>query len=93
MVLFIGKDLWPYSVVENTGFSNMVNPMELQYVILIRRHMMDVSVFRISNKVKESVKTWFTSTERVAWRAMDRHLELPNHMLQLHHSTSLRSGN
>lgn len=66
VVHFVCKDLQPYSVVENGGFRHMVNTMELRYVVPTRRHITDVAVATIYEKVKIHVKILLAAAERVA---------------------------
>lgn len=63
---FICQNLCPYSVVENTGFSDKVNTLEPRYVIPTRKHITEVAVPKMYEAVKQQVKHSLASAERVA---------------------------
>ncbi|KAI2648672.1 E3 SUMO-protein ligase ZBED1 [Labeo rohita] len=63
VVHYICKGLCPYSVVENTGLINTLDP---RYVIPTRSYMTDKAVPRIYDKVKDDVKSALSSAPRVA---------------------------
>jgi len=53
---FIIKDLRPFSVVENSGFKNMVQILEPKYTLPSRQHFSDKMVPDIYEDVKNNVK-------------------------------------
>ncbi|KAL2079766.1 hypothetical protein ACEWY4_025510 [Coilia grayii] len=66
IALFICKDLRPYSVVENEGFSNMVEVLEPCYTIPGRKQMSESVIPRLYETLKESVTLSLQSADRVA---------------------------
>ncbi len=63
---FICKDLRPYSVVENTGFRNMLHTLEPRYVIPSRKYFSETAVPQTYKDFKEKVKEKLSRAERVA---------------------------
>uniref|UniRef100_A0A3P8QZG9 BED-type domain-containing protein n=1 Tax=Astatotilapia calliptera TaxID=8154 RepID=A0A3P8QZG9_ASTCA len=83
---FICKDIRPYSVVENDGFQNLINTLEPRYVLPSRKHLSEVVIPNMYEKVKHDVTASLKSAERVAitcdsWtsRATDNYLTITSH--------------
>lgn len=83
---FICKDIRPYSVVENDGFQNLINTLEPRYVLPTRKHLSEVVIPNMYEKVKHDVTASLKSAERVAitcdsWtsRATDNYLTITSH--------------
>uniref|UniRef100_A0A3P9CVN5 BED-type domain-containing protein n=1 Tax=Maylandia zebra TaxID=106582 RepID=A0A3P9CVN5_9CICH len=83
---FICKDIRPYSVVENDGFQNLINTLEPRYVLPSRKHLSEVVIPNMYEKVKHDVTASLTSAERVAitcdsWtsRATGNYLTITSH--------------
>lgn len=83
---FICQDLRPYSVVENSGFRNMINTLEPRYVIPSRKQFTEVMVPDMYEEVKLQVKKSLASAESVAltcdgWtsRATEPYLTITSH--------------
>ena len=63
---FMCKDLRPYSVVDNTGFRNMVYNLEPRYTIPSRKFFSETAIPKLYHKVKSGVKEKLSRAERVA---------------------------
>uniref|UniRef100_A0A3B4FMZ3 BED-type domain-containing protein n=1 Tax=Pundamilia nyererei TaxID=303518 RepID=A0A3B4FMZ3_9CICH len=85
---FICKDLRPYNIVENEGFSYMIKTLEPRYVIPSRRFFADTAVPNLYIDVKHKVEESLSTAERVAltcdaWtsRAVDSYVTITAHYL------------
>ncbi|XP_065326764.1 E3 SUMO-protein ligase ZBED1-like [Pelmatolapia mariae] len=85
---FICKDLRPYNIVENEGFSYMIKTLEPRYVIPSRRFFADTAVPNLYIDVKRKVEESLSTAERVAltcdaWasRAVDSYVTITAHYL------------
>lgn len=63
---FICKDMRPYSVVENEGFPEQLQTLELRYSVPSRQYFRDTCLLRLYSKVKDEVKSELAKAERVA---------------------------
>jgi tRNA (cytidine32/guanosine34-2'-O)-methyltransferase len=57
--LFIAQDLWPYSIVENEGFRNMIHVLEPRYEIPSRPYFSNVVVPKIYQDIRAKVDEGF----------------------------------
>lgn len=55
--LFIAQDLWPYSIVENEGFRNMIHVLEPRYEIPSRPYFSNVVVPKIYQDIRAKVES------------------------------------
>uniref|UniRef100_A0A3B1IEW9 BED-type domain-containing protein n=1 Tax=Astyanax mexicanus TaxID=7994 RepID=A0A3B1IEW9_ASTMX len=63
---FIAKDLRPYSVVENEGFTHMLQTAEPRYAIPSRKFFTETAVPQLYQETKRKVANTLTKTTRVA---------------------------
>lgn len=63
---FICKDLRPYSVVENTGFRNMIHTLDPRYIIPSRKYFSQTAIPEIYREVMAEVKQKLRRAERIA---------------------------
>ena len=56
MAQFIVKDLRPYSVVQNSGFKNLIRVLEPKYTIPSRQHFSETVIPELYAKISQEVK-------------------------------------
>lgn len=66
IAMFIGKDLRPYSVMENEGFRRMLKILEPRYEIPSRKYFTETAIPALYKETSEKVQIALESSERVA---------------------------
>ena len=66
ILTFIVEDLRPFSVVENSGFKNLVNVLEPRYTIPSRQYFSDRAMPELYQSVKSSVQRELADASSVA---------------------------
>lgn len=60
------RSVWPYSVVENEGFRQLMKVTEPHYVTVSQKRLSEEVIPNMYQSVKEHVKSKLQSAERVA---------------------------